>query len=238
MISTPLLLTYLVSLIVTLTAAVTALSISYLRVTKQLARNERKKKELQAYLAQEYQTMLEQAHAQLLHVIEQAEKEAARLLNDAVTIKTETRHHLHDNLSSLTKEQKQTLSRIAQELLASHHRLLEDLRQDNINRESNITKHIAIDTKREVEAIQSLVIKESHAVDHALQKKATQEMEKIDQELQVYRAERLHSIEEEISNLVKMLTKNMLSKSLSQKDHQQLILEALEKAKKEGVFAI
>ena len=55
-------------------------------------------------------------------------------------------------------------------------------------------------------------------------------------EVEKARDERLQKLGEEIFNILTSVSLRVLGKSLSVSDHEQLILEALEKAKKEGVF--
>ncbi len=59
---------------------------------------------------------------------------------------------------------------------------------------------------------------------------------KLEAELEDYRKIRLQQADRTITHIIQEVSQEILNKSLSIDDHQRLLVEALEKAKKEGVF--
>jgi hypothetical protein len=55
-------------------------------------------------------------------------------------------------------------------------------------------------------------------------------------ELDGYKQSRINQIEQMISRVIQEASQEILNKSISVDDHQKLLMESLEKAKKEGVF--
>ena len=58
----------------------------------------------------------------------------------------------------------------------------------------------------------------------------------MEKELDEYKKQRLKDAEQLISKIVQRASEDILNKSLSFEDHQKLLIESLEKAKKEGIF--
>lgn len=58
----------------------------------------------------------------------------------------------------------------------------------------------------------------------------------LEKELEEYKKLRLQQADRTITHVIQDVSQEVLNKSLSLEDHQQLLIEALEKAKKEGVF--
>jgi len=59
---------------------------------------------------------------------------------------------------------------------------------------------------------------------------------KMEQELDEYKKIRLQQADRTITQVIQQVSQEILNKSLSLDDHQHLLVEALEKARKEGVF--
>jgi hypothetical protein len=59
---------------------------------------------------------------------------------------------------------------------------------------------------------------------------------RLEQELDEYKKIRLQQADRMVTQIIQEVSQEILNKSLSIEDHQRLLVEALEKAKKEGVF--
>lgn len=69
-----------------------------------------------------------------------------------------------------------------------------------------------------------------------LKQRADEDYSKVKQELEEYKKERLKEIDENIYELLLSVSKETIGKTLSLEDHQELIIKALEDAKKEKVL--
>jgi hypothetical protein len=58
----------------------------------------------------------------------------------------------------------------------------------------------------------------------------------LEKELEIYKQVRFKQADQTITEVVQKVAQEILNKSLTVSDHQAIMLEALEKAKKEGVF--
>jgi len=63
-----------------------------------------------------------------------------------------------------------------------------------------------------------------------------EEYQKKEKELELYKVEALKKIDDQIYNVIQNISNEVLGKSISLQDHEQLIIDALEKAKKEGAL--
>ncbi|HSX08797.1 MAG TPA: hypothetical protein VLF93_01465 [Candidatus Saccharimonadales bacterium] len=59
----------------------------------------------------------------------------------------------------------------------------------------------------------------------------------LEKELEEYKKLRLQQADRTITNVIQEVSQQILNKALPLEDHQQLLIEALERAKKEGVFS-
>lgn len=58
----------------------------------------------------------------------------------------------------------------------------------------------------------------------------------IEKELETYKQERIKQIDQTVMNIIQKASQEIFNRSLSVGDHQNIVTDALEKAKKEGVF--
>jgi F0F1-type ATP synthase membrane subunit b/b' len=67
-------------------------------------------------------------------------------------------------------------------------------------------------------------------------KRLDEEYTKISQEIENYRLRQFGKVDQEIEEIVRNVTKKVLGRSIEPKDHQDLVLKALEEAKKQHVL--
>ncbi|OGK41980.1 hypothetical protein A3A46_01740 [Candidatus Roizmanbacteria bacterium RIFCSPLOWO2_01_FULL_37_13] len=61
-------------------------------------------------------------------------------------------------------------------------------------------------------------------------------LEKAVSEIDQYRRKELEKVDQEIDQVVIQMAKDLLRINLSPKDHKKLVIQALEKAKEQGMF--
>jgi hypothetical protein len=80
----------------------------------------------------------------------------------------------------------------------------------------------------------------THMMEEELQKQTREFREsllpQLEKELDDYKKLRLQQADRTVTHIIQEVSQQILNKSLPLEDHQRLLLEALEKAKKEGVF--
>jgi len=71
-----------------------------------------------------------------------------------------------------------------------------------------------------------------------IQKRLNQEFENAHLEIKTYKDEQLRKVEESIDRIVLRLSEDIIGRAISLENHERLVLEALNKAKEEGIFAV
>jgi hypothetical protein len=61
-------------------------------------------------------------------------------------------------------------------------------------------------------------------------------MPQVEKELEAYKQTRLKEIDKAVTDIIQKASQDLFNKTISTTDHQNLIIQSLEKAKKEGVF--
>lgn len=96
-----------------------------------------------------------------------------------------------------------------------------------------------IDSSNEsLKAINSHVESEGNLAKDVLSKRVEAEFAKVEGELSEYKKSKENVIEEEVRKVVNKVAKEVLNKTLSSSEHEKIVIDALEVAKKEGFFGV
>src|SRR3989338_742124 len=139
---------------------------------------------------------------------------------------------VHKNEADLLETARIKAGKIVEE---ANKRELESLKQKNIDIVKNVSKDIEEDTVKDVEDFDNILQKETFAAQKIVEDKLEKEYSNVQQNRQDYKNEMLKKAEEEIYKILETVSKLTLGKSIPLADHEQLIIEALEKAKKDGI---
>lgn len=152
-------------------------------------------------------------------IISSAKDEAATIIHDAKIETQEAQETIDQAFASLTDKIEQASIDESAEMLNSYSETLKKLIATSLTDFATITKSLEGDMQKQVQEFRSTLLPN---------------MEK---ELENYKALRLKQSEETITQIVKKVAQEVLNKSLSIEDHQKLVLDALDRAKAEGVFS-
>jgi len=178
------------------------------------------------YLLRQQESLKMHDHRKAIEILEKARQKAATLLENQV----------HNELKTVSLNEIRDFEKAANDLLAFYKQELEDIKTSTIKIASNITKDIESNTISELKDFKEILQKETYASQKIVEEKVEEEYSEMKKELEAYRQERLKKIEDEIYNIIQDVSMLVLGRSLSVRDHEELILEALEKAKKKKVL--
>ena len=138
-------------------------------------------------------------------------------------------------LNEVIKQDSGKVAEIAEACLETYKKELEGLKQKNIEILKNVSKDIEEDTVKEVEDFDNILQKETFAAQKIVEEKIEKEYSSAQKNVEDYKNEMLRKAEEKIYKILEAVAKLTLWKSIPLAQHEQLIIEALEKAKKDGL---
>lgn len=136
----------------------------------------------------------------------------------------------------VSKEQKEALSHASSELLDGFRKSIQELQQETINTVRNISKGIEEGVVSEMKDFKEVLQKETVDSQKIVEQKIEEEYKAAQTDVDSYKKEQLKKIDTSIYDILQLVAKEVLGKSLSLGEHEALVTEALEKAKTEGVF--
>lgn len=175
----------------------------------------------------DYQAIIDKAHVEAQEVLEDTSDAAQRVLR-------QTRGTNENMASDLDK----VLQHIAQKHIELLNAQATTLNQAYEKKVVELLQTVQDQFIKELDAkTQSLVTKATTSED-LLDQKTKELLANAEKEIAEYKKERMAKVEEQISHIVERTYQDILGRSIPAQVQQDLIIEALEKAKKEGTFEI
>lgn len=166
----------------------------------------------------EYHHVVDEALAKERKILEDAASQAGEIISQAKTINSSSQQQINQALEKIIADsQSQTLS-LSQQAMNQYAQYLKQIANTSLTNFSSLTKELENAMKQNTKTIQESMLP-------SLQK-----------ELEAYKEMRLKETEQTVQRIVQKASQEILNKSISLEDHQNLVIQSLEKAKREGVF--
>lgn len=169
--------------------------------------------------------LLEDARISAFEILEQANKRAEDILSQT---------HLDKQL--LAQEQIESLKKVSLEFTNNYQRALDEIKKEHIDMFKNISQDIEKDAMSEISDFKEIIKKESFASQKIVGKKIEEEYQDLEKQLKDYKEKKLAEINDSVYKILSLVSKQVLGKTLSFDQHEELIIKALEEAKAEGLF--
>lgn len=166
--------------------------------------------------------------------IKEAKEDAKEIVDQANKEKKDTEEMLLDTLKDLDENELKLIKETSRNLLKKYGLSLKIEKIGNINLRNNISKSIEEYKKTENKKLEEEVLKEEIQSQKLLEEAIEKSHDSIEKGLEEYKKKKLEDVDTNIQKIVMNTVKLTIGKSISTKEHEKLVLKALEEAKKEG----
>ncbi|OGH18084.1 MAG: hypothetical protein A3C22_03175 [Candidatus Levybacteria bacterium RIFCSPHIGHO2_02_FULL_37_10] len=218
-----------------LAVALAAMAISYSQLVRKQNSNQKKYDEILNEINRKDVDFLEDARQKGAQIIEGSTKKAQQIIEESQTLSSEYRKQLDEALETLIKHQTSYFEKASQDFLSEYKKELDSLKARAIEVAQNTSKDIEEDTEREIKEFDNVLAQETFSAQKIVEGKIEEEYSTAQKEVEAYRQEMMKKLEGQIYKILEDVSKMAIGKSISLADHEQLIIDALEKAKKDGI---
>lgn len=176
--------------------------------------------------------LLENTRKKSAEIIEEATQKAQEIINQSQSLNNDSRKMLDVALETLIKNQTSHFEKTSQDFLEEYKKELNSLQNRTVEIANNVSKDIEMDTIKEVDDYEKIIQKETIDSQKIVEGKIEEDYAKIQKEVSQYKDQMLKKIDEEIYGILESVSKEAIGKSIPLAQHEQLIIDALEKAKK------
>ncbi len=232
----PITLIFLALAVAVLASILLILTLAYTRNAQKLHQAEELNNHLQNQLSEKPVKLLESAHEKAQEIIEQANRHATEILASSKTYEDNSNFALKEKLVDLEKQQEAVFNKASAEMKTAYQNLLTQIQEEDINTLKTMTKNIESDILSDFKEFRDSLEKETINSEKVVKEKIDEEYLEIEKELEDYKKQKYAQIDEDIYKILNRVSEMVLSQGISFDKHKQLVLEALETAKKEQVF--
>lgn len=199
-------------------------------------RNKRKAEEIVEKEEDKWEDLEVKAQRDYHELIESANKKAEEIILHASEIKQESTNFLQDSVELMLADQKKILEEASTALSKQFEAQLKQVNDNNIQLLKNIYKGIETDVESDYSEYKDVIKKQTFEAENIAKEKIKQEYEKLEVEIKEYREKMINKVNDDIYKILINISKAVLGKSLDTKEHEDLIIESLNRAKKENII--
>lgn len=201
-----------------------------------LRRSNKKLGKIKEQEGKRWHELEDKAQRDYQEILEAANKRAQEIILEASQIKSDTVSGFQNSVDRLLSTQKEALGNTSLSLSNKYKEQIEKLNEDNIKLLINIYKDIEESAKSDFAEYKELILKQTFDAQNLASNKIKTEYEKLENELTALRTKKLEELNEKIYKIIQNASIEIIGKSLDLSDQEELIISALDRAKKEEII--
>lgn len=213
--------------------AVFVMSISYRKLLKQVSHLQKENIYMKFHMQEKGLERVNQAREKAMGIIAAASAQAQEILTQAELLTSDTNNAAKQQLEELTKKQKATLDKSAEELHATFTDVINQVKEQDINLFKNITKDIESITLKEVQTFEQQLTQQTVGVQKTVESRVEEAYAKAHQEIEAYKKEKMAAVDRHMYEIVQLVAKDVISENLTMELHQELVRTSLKKWQQE-----
>ena len=201
-----------------------------------LRRSNKKLGKIKEQGEERWQELEDKAQKDYQEVLEAANKRAQEIILEANQIKHDTGAAFQNSVDTLLNTQKEVPEGTSLSLSNKYKGQIEKLNEDNIKLLINIYKDIEESARSDFAQYKELILKQTFDAQNLASNKIKAEYEKLENELTALKAKKLEELNEKLYKIIQNASIEIIGKSLDLSDQEELIISALDRAKKEEII--
>lgn len=181
--------------------------------------------------------ILSEAQQKAKSIIDAATLRAKQTLTDTEYVKNEFMKKMEDLLSQTAHNDIKLLQNKSNEINDWYKKVLDSVKQEHAQKAEESLKSVEGIVDQQLQDFRQILKKETIESEQIVSQRVNSEYTKVHQEIEQYKAQKIQEINLATNQVIHQITEEVLGKAIPLEDHQKLILDALEKAKTEGLFS-
>lgn len=180
--------------------------------------------------------LLDEARQKALNLIDEANNKALDIINKASLSTDIASSNFNQKIADISSLQIKQFEKITSDFTKLYNQVLSDLKTKNIEVFQNVSKDIEVSTMGEIKNFKDSMEKLTISSEKLVKKKIDTDYEVTKKEIEAYKEGEIKKIDLEIYKLLEKTSKLVIGRAINLSEHEDLVLDSLEKAKKEGIF--
>lgn len=184
----------------------------------------------------QYESIIKRAHEDAATLLEKATQTSQTLISQTKTTNERLATDFDKVLQQIAQKQIEAINSEAAILKQGYQNKISQMESTIDHNTDSIIATTETSLDKQLAAFTQTLMTHATKSEQALTQKTQEMLQKIEAELQTYKKTKMEKIDTEILTLIQKTYQEILGKSIPPTIQRELILEALEKSKKEGVF--
>lgn len=197
-------------------------------------KEENKKKNI--VVSVEEEKILREAHEKAENIIEKAVEEAQKILINGQYLREDLQMEISASLNKALLKSLEEIGKATDIFRNDYDKLFSSFKVEYAAETKKIIGQLHEEAESEVADFGKIIKNETLEAQKFIGEKINAEFEKVRQEIEVYRKDQIDQVNKSIEKLTSRILEEVLGKIIPASDQEKLVVDALEKAKREGVF--
>jgi vacuolar-type H+-ATPase subunit H len=184
----------------------------------------------------EYHKIVDDALSKERKILDDAANEADKIIADAKYVSSGSKEVVDKALQKMVEDIQKESVATGRAVLNNYESSLKELTNTSLKDIGEISKSLDVDLQTQLKEFEKITRELEGDLQKQLKAFNETQLAMMQKELDAYKESRIKQTEQMVTGIVQQVSQEVLNKSISLDDHQKLVLEAFEKAKKEGVF--
>lgn len=180
---------------------------------------------------------IEQANSEANDIIAKASEKAKDILFETEYIKDDLIKRSEENINRVAETTEDVLQAESKDFEKQYKALFDEIQNNYTRKAGSILENIETTADAELGDFREVLRKETVAAQGYISKRTIEEFEGARKDIAAYKAQKMQDIEKNINTLVMQVAKDVLGEALPLSEHEKLVTDALERAKREGLFS-
>ena len=185
----------------------------------------------------EAEHILSNAHEEAVDIIRVATAKAREMLQSAARVKEGVSSSLATELTAIAEQHKQYLQDASLKYVETYEHMAERAQEEYLTTLHEASQAMAGDAKHTLDMFEIFLKEQTIGYKQQMEKKIDDLRNNVNEQVNEYKKEKLKRVDKAINEIVISVAKIVIGSSLNIKEHNELVLRALEEAKKEGFFS-
>lgn len=183
-----------------------------------LRRKERELDKKSEKLDANYHHVVDEALAKERQIVDDATQQADKIITDTKYVTDSSKQNLDTALKQMVSGMQQETLHTTQNFAQTYQTSLQQIAANSLTDFQKTIKDLQADLHQQVQSFHSTVLPN------------------LEKELDEYKKARMKQVDDTSMRVVQKASQEILNKTMSLDDHQKLVIDSLERAKKEGLF--
>lgn len=210
-----------------LSLALAAVAVSYVFLLMRLNKSEKDKVFLQSKIRDHASDILKDAHEKSLRIIQDATEKGRLIIKDSQIIGDEAKSKFNADFLNMMKKQEDVLNLRSSEISKLFDRFEDEVLKETEEQFKLVAKNLENHAFAGIGEFREALESQKIYVHKQLESKLEEEYGKAVKDIEVYKKDQMKKIDKQVFDILHALIRDVLGRSLSLKDHEDLVQKAL-----------